>query len=122
MMHSEIMGNLFGKIFLSIVLIAYGFKILYKPKFFDTKYGMFHDYTSIKWPLGIFMIVSGLLVVALTFYKKVEKYRNINRVLMCKTCVKPYYKKDTPDLRCPNCHGELEKLEGFYDRHPELKD
>ena len=64
------MKQKFWKIFLSIILIAYGFQIIYNPRFYDTKYGMFHDFTAIKWPLGGFLIITGLLVFAFAFYKK----------------------------------------------------
>ncbi len=104
-----------------MILIASGVKIILNPKFFDTKYGMFHDYTSIKWPLGGFLLFTGILIFAFAFVKKLKNNPDIANTLMCKTCAKPFYKKDVPNLICPVCHDSLEELEGFYERHPELK-
>lgn len=41
---------------------------------------------------------------------------------MCKLCLKPYARGDITSNFCPECGTLLEKLSGFYDRHPELKD
>ena len=87
------------------------------PKFFDTKYGMFHDFSEIKWPFGVGLILAGVIVFVFSFRK--SKGRSGN--WMCKSCIKPFNRQNAPDLICPICHNELEELEGFYERYPELK-
>ncbi len=44
-----------------------------------------------------------------------------DKILMCKECLQPFYRKNTVDELCPKCGISLEELEGFYERHPELK-
>jgi PHP family Zn ribbon phosphoesterase len=41
---------------------------------------------------------------------------------ICTKCREPLYALSTNDNKCPHCGGELENLNGFYDRHPELKE
>ena len=42
------------------------------------------------------------------------------RIMICPGCEEVAYAWEIPGLRCPNCEVNLENLEGFYDRHPEL--
>ena len=44
------------------------------------------------------------------------------KFLICPKCQNTYYKDDVKDKICTTCNVSLEKLEGFYERHPELKD
>ena len=122
----RMMKHYFWKISLSIILIAYGLKIIFVPTVYYVRYGIFRDYTSVKWPFGGFLIIAGLFVFAYTFTQKAKKntkkYSDTNRFWMCKTCIKPFGIQDVPELICPSCHNDLERLEGFYERHPELKD
>ena len=41
---------------------------------------------------------------------------------MCKECLRVSYLKQASDNNCPHCAGTLEPLNGFYDRHPSLRD
>ena len=41
--------------------------------------------------------------------------------LMCSKCGTPFDSKDVISNSCPNCKVQLERIEGFYDRHPEFK-
>ncbi|WP_031483667.1 hypothetical protein [Maridesulfovibrio frigidus] len=42
---------------------------------------------------------------------------------ICPQCEKAFLKGENPDKHmCPDCKVELEALEVFYNRHPELKD
>jgi len=102
-----------------------GILIIISPTFYSSYFHRNLDFTEVKWPLGIGLIVLGSLFVWSSFRKKAieaeEKAKDEKTVLMCPKCVKPFYKKDCPTLHCPDCGTPVEQLEGFYDRHPELK-
>ncbi|WP_432735885.1 hypothetical protein [Maridesulfovibrio sp. FT414] len=45
------------------------------------------------------------------------------QITICHKCQTVYSPQETPnDSKCQNCQCPLEPLEGFYERHPELKD
>ena len=50
-----------------------------------------------------------------------EAKREAKRFVICPRCGETKYAKDVPGLKCPKCETALEELEGFYDRHPNLK-
>jgi hypothetical protein len=41
--------------------------------------------------------------------------------MICRTCQEVYEKRDVPFQTCIKCKATLEVLEGFYERHPDLK-
>ena len=96
------MKHYFWKISLGTILIAYGLKIIFVPTVYYARYDIFHDYTTIKWPFGGFLIIAGLFVFAYTFTQKAKKnakkYSDTNRFWICKTCIKPYDKQDVAKL------------------------
>lgn len=78
---------------------------------------------------GILFICAGILwvVYSIVFRKKLDT--NIKKskqkeetFVICFQCRKPLYAASTNDDKCPHCGGNLENLDGFYDRHPELKE
>jgi len=107
----------FAFIFAGLILVGYGIKIILVPKFFNSKYGMYHDFSAIKWPLGSGLIIAGVVAFVLAYMKA-----EVSGLWMCKSCIKPFSRNNAPDLICPICNDKLEELEGFYERHPELKD
>jgi hypothetical protein len=66
------------------------------------------------------MVAFGLIMVILTLKKK-GKLEDDNIYVICKNCKSIFLTDESPKLICPNCNFKLEELEGFYDRHPELK-
>lgn len=112
------MNKIFS-IILGISFSGFGLGILLHPKFYDSKHDYYYDFSEIKLPLGSILIVIGVLFILLGFGKKSKE--NETKVLICPTCNEPFYNIDVPDRRCPNCGGGLEDLNGFYERHPELK-
>ncbi|WP_320172309.1 hypothetical protein [Maridesulfovibrio sp.] len=65
--------------------------------------------------LGIFFVFFGLL------HKFPKKYHEEG--LICPKCLTPYGLGRAPKSgKCKNCDVELEPIDGFYDRHPELRD
>ena len=111
---------------LGCVLILWGISICFDPVHYSGRFDYYFDFTEIKWPLGGGLIILGAFFIWSSFRKKTieadKKAKDEKKVLMCPKCVKPFYKKDFDDLKCPDCHGMLEELSGFYERHPELKD
>ncbi|WP_031484447.1 hypothetical protein [Maridesulfovibrio frigidus] len=55
--------------------------------------------------------------------KSNNDHRGLYEDHICPKCERVFLKGENPDKHmCPDCKVELEPLEGFYDRHPELKD
>jgi len=113
-------------IILGALLGLFGLGILINPNIYHTALRYNFDFAEIKWPFGIGLIILGSLFIWSPFRKKSieaeKKAKDENRLLMCPKCIKPFYKKDCYDLKCPECQALLEDLSGFYERHPELKD
>ncbi|WP_419781411.1 hypothetical protein [Maridesulfovibrio sp.] len=67
--------------------------------------------------LGFCVILGGLL------YKFPEKYHAQGTI--CPKCRAPFgveHGRAPKGGKCPDCNVDLEPIDGFYDRHPELKD
>jgi len=105
---------------------AIGVLIIISPTFYSSYFNTKLNFTDIKWPFGGGLIVLGLFFIWSSFRKKTieaaRKAKDDKIILMCPECVKPYYKADCPELKCPKCQVPLEELLGFYERHPELKE
>ncbi len=110
---------------MGVILVLIGISIIINPKFYHSGYRYYFDFTEIKWPSSILLILLGGLFFGSSFRKKmINSYNDIKEqesVLMCPICVRLYQKKDVHELKCPSCNENLEKLKGFYERHPELK-
>ncbi|TAN42480.1 MAG: hypothetical protein EPN25_03315 [Nitrospirae bacterium] len=46
---------------------------------------------------------------------------NIPETVVCLNCEEPYFYDKIKTFKCPKCGGTLEDLEGFYERHPDMK-
>ena len=104
---------------LGIVLAASGYGIIVQPRWHSSKFDYYFDFTGIHIPFGSAIIVIGIIFIWLALRKKAKDYED--KVLICPKCKEPFNKKDVPGERCPRCNVNLEEIEGFYDRHPELK-
>ena len=112
-------------VLLGIVWGLVGVLIIINPVFYSAYFNSHLDFTGIKWPFGGGLIILGAFFIWSSFRKKTieadKKTKDEKKVLMCPKCIKPFYKKDCDDLKCPDCHERLEELSCFYERHPELK-
>ena len=112
-------------IVLGSLLGLFGLGILINPIFNHTGLQYNFDFTEIRYPFGTGLIILGVFFILSSLGKKTieaeKKANDDQKVLMCAKCIKPFYKKDCRDSLCPDCHGPLEELSGFYERHPELK-
>jgi hypothetical protein len=103
--------------YLSVICIIFGIVILIKPAFYSTQFEYFFDFSKIKWPLGIFFILFGAIMLWLT----VKKEGKETRYLICLKCKKIFDVLEFRQDECPQCKVQLESLNGFYEKHPELK-
>lgn len=103
---------------LGLMLIYVGISFLYDPTW-TYKYGLVSDVSNYSKPLCILMCSIG--VYAIWISQKDPKDSG-HDVYMCPSCEEAFEKKDVEKRICPECNGMLESIEGFYERHPELKD
>lgn len=110
----------FFYIFIGLSLAIFGIGIIYDPIFHDTKHNFIHDFTEVKWPFGVLLILIGIGFLYFSLRKGAGG--SISEFLICPTCRKSYDRKELSENRCSTCDIDLEKLDGFYERHPELKE
>ena len=71
-----------------------------------------------KW-VGYVAIPIGAIFIIGSFF--IKKKRPFGEASICPQCLGPY-PEDLLGTPCPQCGTPLENMEGFYERHPELKD
>jgi hypothetical protein len=94
-----------------------GFLIIINPTIYSSYLHQYVDFRGIEWVFGGGLILLGVFFIR-SYFKNKSHYVTI---LMCPKCIKPFNKSDCPELLCPECKTPVEKIAGFYDRHPELK-
>lgn len=99
--------------------LAFGLRIILSPKFYSWKDYHYFDFTTVKWPFGIILIGIGILLIWSGLRKKPQQADE--KLLICPKCERPFKRKDSANLPCPDCGVDMEDANGFYDRHPELK-
>jgi len=104
---------------MGVVWGLFGFSIIVNPAFYDSELGFFFDFTSIRWPFGIFIVVVGILITVVALKRKASDFKE--EYLICPKCEKAYRKSEVPEMQCPSCKVGLEKLKGYYN-HKEEKD
>ena len=78
--------------------------------------------------LGILFICAGLfwIIYVLVYRNKLisgwKKAEEKEKIVICPECLKPQYLGDNKAQKCRDCKTDLEDLDGFYERHPELKE
>ena len=110
----------FFYILIGISLAIFGIGILYDPIFHDTKHNFIHDFTEVKWPFGVFLTLLGFSFLYFSLRKRPDS--SASGFLICSSCRHPIDKKNITENLCPTCGADLEELDGFYERHPELKE
>ncbi len=68
---------------------------------------------------GYIFIIIG--VGYIIFFLRAKSSDFEDKFMICIKCKELHRQKDYSDSHCRKCGAELENLEGFYDRHPELK-
>ena len=70
---------------------------------------------------GILLIFIGIFFIIFGFLRKIDLTKFSEIYLICPKCDKILQVADAKDYICPNCFETMEELEGYYDRHPDLK-
>lgn len=104
---------------LGIGAVSGGIGIYRDPLWCSAKYQICSDMSGYNVQVGTFLIIGGLAVIGSILLKR--RYDG-DDILMCPECMVPIAKKNTPSGKCQKCDAHMEPLEGFYERHPELKD
>jgi len=69
-----------------------------------------------EWPE---LLVMGCVIFMITWWWQASKKEQ--RYVICPSCLEPYEKEENLNQFCKKCHGLVEDLDGFYERHPELR-
>lgn len=72
-----------------------------------------------KWLVGPCLVLIGLVSFIEVYKKPTPAKKDLYK---CISCGKLIELERTPAPVCDTCNSPLEKLEGFFERHPELKD
>ncbi len=102
-------------IFTGVLVIFWGGMTIHHPKWYSFVYHREFDLTGFNIPIGIALIISGVVII----WIDVIRPRKDN--LICPKCEELYRWKKSLGDKCPKCGTILEDLEGFYERHPELR-
>lgn len=94
-----------------------GILFMIDPVYYNYMLGYQWDLSTVKWPLCICLFLIGIL----WFYSFI-KHKKFNEFLICPKCLKTYYKYVVVDTKCLDCGAEVEEIDGFFERHPELKE
>ena len=105
---------------IGISLAIFGIAIIIDPIFYDSKHKFIHDFTEIKWPFGIFLTFVGFIFFYVSLRKK--SVTSVSDILICLSFRHLINKSELSVKLCPKCGSILEELDGFYERHPELKE
>lgn len=105
--------------FIGIMLVLIGLGTLIDPVIHHHPvYGVDIDFSNIKWPFSILAITFGMVCLFVSNSKKFMD--NCNWI--CPQCDKVVTLNDNGGVHhCKKCDYRLEKLQGFYERHPERK-
>jgi hypothetical protein len=101
---------------LGVCLALYGFFTIIQRGYYSSRFEFYFDFGPYHYIFGIFVAVVGVFFVYTSLTSKKKKF------LICPECKKSFNPKDVPNSYCPKCSIGLEDLDGFYDRHPELKE
>ncbi len=83
-----------------------------------SKYGIEFDVSDYNIPWAIVLVTTGIYSLWLAWTNR-PKAMTMHICPKCETAVDF---RNVGNHTCPKCQTELEPLEGFYERHPELKD
>ena len=114
--------NLLFLFIAGIVFIVLGIGLIKYPVFYDSRHQVYQDFTGIEWIIGGAFITVGIYSIFLVIKNKYKGTHIENKQLICPKCEEVVELTNSGESYCPHCGKKLEKLKGFYERHPELKD
>jgi hypothetical protein len=101
-----------SEILFAVLMIVWGY-IFYSTGWYST-----YDVPVPKFA-GILLIFFGIYFSIAVIRKR--KWKSVSDYLICKECLTTYVRSELKNHHCPKCEGSLDELNGFYERHPELK-
>ena len=93
---------------LGVVLILGSIALWFNPIFDSGQYLMTFDFTEIKIPVCLFLIISGVLCIKSSF-SSIHAKRH--REVICENCNTKYNAKNVLINICPKCNGKLAPFE-----------
>lgn len=82
----------------------------------DSRYGF-----PISKGAGVVLSIFGVLILLYGLIRRNIPKSYDDDFVICLDCRASFYAKEVSENTCPNCNGRIENVEGFYDRHPELR-
>ncbi|HHL33854.1 MAG TPA: TFIIB-type zinc ribbon-containing protein [Desulfobulbaceae bacterium] len=110
------MKKIFWIVF-GLLWISFGISLIKHPNFYDSRHGIYQNFSQIRWPLGGGFIFVGTLFLVVSF--KMKNGKTVD--FICPKCEKTVKDIEGKDIYCPKCGTKMEPLEGFYERHPDRK-
>jgi hypothetical protein len=110
----------FAFLFTGILSVTYGILIPIRPRYLHRLYGFYYDFSQIKWVAASFFVLLGIILI--WFGIRAESRRYSKKLFICPRCQLPYDSNHLTRELCPLCGVQLEELEGFYERHPDLRE
>lgn len=104
-----------------LTYIALGImSILVGAQLYEDQWNYLHGFPVTK-GAGVLVAVSGVVFLLYGMLSKNIPKEYDDNFVICVNCLSSFYAKDISNNVCPNCSGVTENLDGFYDRHPELR-
>ena len=113
-------SNRILSVFAGVLLAFLGWTVLLKGGFYWYTYGRYFEFGRFRWLIGGLLMLSSL-VLTWTGIRPRGRYSRRSSTVVCPKCEKPYDARERQMTICAGCKVRLEPIEGFYDRHPELK-
>lgn len=113
-------SNRILSVFTGVLLAFLGRTVLVKGGFYGYTYGRYFEFGRLRWLVGGLLMLSGL-VLTWTGISPRSRYSRTSSTMVCPKCERPYDARERQMMTCETCKVRLEPVEGFYDRHPELK-
>ena len=105
-----------GWLLMGLMLVGMGFLTYANKGWHFTRFGPTHH------TAGYVFLIGGMIICLFAILKKDFPKGTKAIYVMCASCLTPSDEKDLKAGKCPKCNGSVEKLDGFYDRHPDLKE
>ena len=67
------------------------------------------------------IVFFGIGLFVIFFFAALHNKEGGSSYFVCTRCLNVYYHYQIKKDECPDCCSKVEKMAGFYDRHPELK-
>ena len=105
--------------FIGVIIFTYSaFETIRNKGFWY--FGHFINLSESYLSVGVIFLVLAVLSFWITIRMKQSKTLE-EKYLKCLKCKDIFRSSELSSMNCPKCKGDLEDLEGFYERHPELK-